>query len=210
MACIIHLTPNGGDANGNWYLTAAPGGYDGNMETGLSAGTLAANSPALAANGAVIVAAQAGGGDDVYVKLEGEAEGTYVFTYVTPDPNDASNCGDDCVDCAEFTITSEAAEADDSGSYCSSDAATYNIFTIMTLDSGEWTIDSVTGCTLDDSDCVQSDGTFVPEDLGIGTFVVTLIRNNALDGCDDCDVQFTINVGLAGDAGDFQSGVVCV
>lgn len=210
MACIIHLTPNGGDTNGNWYLTSAPGGYDGNMETGLTAGTLAANSPALLANGTVKVAAQAGAGDDVYVRLETEAVGTYIFTYVTPEPNDASNCADDCVDCAEFTITAEAVEPDSSDTYCDSDVTTYNVFTILTLDPLEWTIDAITGCTIGDPDCIASNGNFVPADMGVGTYVVTLLRVNALDGCDDCDVNYTINIDLQGDAGNAQNGVVCV
>lgn len=208
MACKINLTPSGGDANGSWFLTSAPVGFDGTLSISCDNVTyVPINS---LPSDTIPLDNSCGDKSDIWVDLSTEEAGTYVFTYVTPAPNNASDCGSDCIDCSTFTITAEALEPDTLDTYCSSDGATYNVFTALSLNPLDWTIDSITGCILGDPDCVAVNGDFIPSAMGPGTYVVTLTRNNALAGCDDCDVQYTIQIDTAGSAGDNQSGIVCV
>ena len=210
MACKIHLTPlnAGGSPSGRWFLSSAPVGFDGSLSISCDDITYVTISPIT--EDVTPLDNSCPDSTEIYVDIDGEVVGTYVFTFVSPDDRTGEDCAEDCVDCATFTIEAEEVAPEDGATYCDSDTVTYNVFDLLSIFAADYDIISVTGCTLGDPDCVASNGAFTPEDMGIGVYVVTLERDGALEGCDDCQTIFTITVEAAGDAGDDQDGVVCI
>jgi len=209
MSCRIHLVPlnAGGAPNGRWFLTSAPGTFDGTLSiscnnvnftpiAGLPSDTIPLDNVCVNKH-------------DIWVNIEGEAIGEYVFTFVSPIGADVEDCADECVDCQTFTVDAEEAVPADEASYCESDEDVYNVYTVMGISNSEFEIASVTGCTLGQPNCIAANGNFAPNDLEAGNFIVTFNRIGVED-CDDCSTELTIIIDEAGDAGDAQSATVCI
>lgn len=210
MACKIHLTPlnAGGSPEGRWFLTEAPVGFDGTLS--ISCNNVSFTTISGLPSDVTPLDNACTDKHDIWVNLDGEAVGTYVFTFVSPLENTAEDCAVDCVDCATFTVDAEEIVPEDEVTYCNADPDVYNVFTLMFIDPLDYSIDDVTGCVFEDPDCIAANGNFVPEDMGEGVYVVTFTRNDALGDCDDCTTSLTITIGAAGDAGDDQNGVACI
>lgn len=210
MACKIHLVPlnAGGSPNGRWFLTDAPVGFDGSLS--ISCDDVSYTTIGSLPSETIPLDNACTNKHDIWVNIDGEEIGTYIFTFVSPIPNTAEDCAEDCVACTTFVIESAEAAEDQEVSYCSADADVYNVFTLMGISSSDYEIESVTGCTFGDSDCIGFNGNFVPDDMEPGEYVVNFERIGAPEGCDDCNASLTILLGESGDAGDAQNGVVCI
>jgi len=210
MACKIHLLPlnAGGSPNGRWFLTEAPVGFDGTLS--ISCNDVSYTTISGLPSDTVPLDNACVNKHSIWVNIEGEVLGTYVFTFVSPLTENVENCAEDCVDCTTYIIESESAASEQEVSYCNADVEVYNVFTIMGISSSDYEIESVTGCTFGDSDCIGFNGNFVPDDMEPGEYIVNFTRIGAAEGCDNCSTSLTILLGESGDAGDAQDGVVCV
>lgn len=211
MGCKLHLIPlnAGGSPNGRWFLTNYSGSsFDGDLSISCDNTTFVTVSGLP--DDTVPLDNSCPDTTDIWVDISGEAPGVYTFTFVSPDTANAEDCMETCIDCQTFTVTAEEVPGDAEFSHCDSDPDTYNVFTALSIDPLDYTIEGVTGCTLGAPDCVQNNGDYVPEDMGAGIYVVSIRRNDSDEDCEDCLIEYTINIEVGGDAGDPQSGVVCL
>jgi hypothetical protein len=211
MGCKIHLVPlnAGGVPNGQWFLTDAPNGFDGTLSISCDNITFVPiiNLPSHS----IPLDNTCPNKHDIWIDMEGEEPGTYIFTFVSPLSNTAEECGDLCVDCQVFVVNAEEITASSGeGVYCETDCSQYNVFNLLGISSSDYNIVSVTNCTLGNANCVAQSGNFEPCNLGAGEFLVTLVREGASPDCDSCTVEFNIIVEEAGNAGEPQELLICL
>jgi hypothetical protein len=211
MPCKVNLIPNGvsGTPNGRWFLTNFSGGGSVSLEVGCAEGgpfTTISNLP----SNTIPLDNACANKHNIWLDLENASEGVYTFTFVSPIGANADDCSEDCIDCANFTLTIVSSQEDQEVSYCDNDEEVKNVFTITGVSASDYEIISVTNCTLGQSDCVAANGNFTPSLMGEGTYIVTISRQNASPQCDDCQFTLTISIDAEGDAGQDQDLVACV
>jgi hypothetical protein len=214
MSCNVNLLPLNGGTDGRWFWTSAPPGAGSINLACETAGPY--DITVSAPSNDTPIATACPDVYDIWLQLP-SVEGVYIFTFVSPSSEDATDCGSsECGGCSTFTVTVvEGIEYLDPEVRCNNVPGVLNLFGIAGVSCADWTVDYKAGSPEDNgfdltSDCFLGLGDFDPEAVDPDTYIFTFTKIGALEGCTSCEFELELTIDDAPFLGYDQEDALCL